>query len=66
MQAIIDKYDAADSPYLLHNIKDINIDKRRQYKNAAHLVNNKLKKIGELLGLNISLTSYVARHSWQV
>lgn len=66
MQAIIDKYDAADSPYLLHNIKDMNIDKRRQYKNAAHLVNNKLKKVGELLGLNISLTSYVARHSWQV
>ena len=45
-------------------IKDMNIDKHRQYKNAAHLVNNKLKKIGELLGLNISLTSYVARHSW--
>lgn len=64
MQAIIDKYDTADNPYLLPIIKDMNIDKRRQYKNAAHLVNNKLKKIGELLGLNISLTSYVARHSW--
>ncbi len=64
MQAIIDKYDTTDSPYLLPIIKDMNIDKRRQYKNAAHLVNNKLKKIGELLGLNISLTSYVARHSW--
>lgn len=61
MQAIIDK---TDSPYLLPIIKDMNIDKRRQYKNAAHLVNNKLKKIGELLGLNVSLTSYVARHSW--
>ncbi|MBR1889193.1 MAG: site-specific integrase [Alloprevotella sp.] len=64
MQTIIDKYYTADNPYLLPIIKDMNIDKRRQYKNAAHLVNNKLKKIGELLGLNISLTSYVARHSW--
>ena len=64
MQAIIDKYDTADSPYLLPIIKDMNLNKRKQYKNAAHLVNNKLKKIGEQLGLDISLTSYVARHSW--
>ena len=28
------------------------------------LVNNKLKKIGEQLGLGIPLTSYVARHTW--
>ena len=39
-------------------------DARRQYKNAAHLVNDKLKKLGEQLGLDIPLTSYVARHGW--
>ena len=39
-------------------------DARRQYKNAAHLVNDKLKKLGERLGLDIPLTSYVARHGW--
>ena len=64
MQDIIDKYDTADSPYLLPIIRDMDRDKRRQYKNASHLVNNKLKKIGEHLGLGIPLTSYVARHTW--
>jgi len=42
----------------------MNADARRQYKNAAHLVNDKLKKLGEQLGLDIPLTSYVARHGW--
>lgn len=64
MQEIIDKYDTVNSPYLLPIIKDNGIDKRTQYKNVAHLVNEKLKKIGEQLGLEIPLTSYVARHSW--
>ena len=64
MQDIIDKYDTEDSPYLLPIIRDMNKDKRKQYKNAAHLVNDKLKMIGEQLGLDISLTTYVARHAW--
>ena len=64
MQDIIDKYDTASSPYLLPIIRDMDRDKRKQYKNASHLVNNKLKKIGEQLGLGIPLTSYVARHTW--
>lgn len=49
MQDIIDKYDTANSPYLLPIIRDTDRDKRRQYKNASHLVNNKLKKIGSNL-----------------
>ena len=64
MQEIIDKYDTGDSPYLLPIIKENGTDSRTQYKNGAHLVNDKLKKIGEQLGLEIPLTSYVARHSW--
>lgn len=39
-------------------------DDRQQYKNVAHLVNDKLKKLGQQLGLPIPLTSYVARHAW--
>lgn len=35
----------------------------QQYKNAVHMVNNKLKKLCELLGLPVPLTSYVARHA---
>ncbi len=64
MQEIIDKYDTSGTPYLLPVIKDMNADERRQYKNAAHLVNDKLKKLGEKLGLAIPLTTYVARHGW--
>ena len=64
MQEIVDKYDTVGTPYLLPVIKDMNADARRQYKNAAHLVNDKLKKLGVRLGLDIPLTSYVARHGW--
>lgn len=64
MQEIIEKYDTCDTPYLLPIIKDMNADERRQYKNAAHLVNGKLRKLGEQLGLPIPLTTYVARHAW--
>lgn len=64
MQDIVGKYDTGDTTYLLPIIKDMDTDARRQYKNAAHLVNSKLKKLGERLGLSIPLTSYVARHAW--
>ncbi len=64
MQDIVDKYDTSGTPYLLPIIKSVETDARRQYKNAAHFVNDKLKKLGECLGLGIPLTTYVARHSW--
>lgn len=64
MQELIDKYDTAGSPYLLPIIRSNGKDERRQYKNEAHRVNCKLKKIGEQLGLAIPLTTYVARHGW--
>lgn len=64
MQEIVDKYNTNRTPYLLPIIRDMNADIRRQYKNAAHLVNDKLKKLGEKLGLTVPLTSYVARHGW--
>lgn len=50
--------------YLLPIIKENDGNCRTQYRTCAHLVNDKLKKIGEQLGLEIPLTSYVARHSW--
>ncbi len=64
MQEIIDKYDTTKTPYLLPIIMDMNADERRQYKNAAHLVNDKLRKLGGQLRLPVPLTSYVARHAW--
>lgn len=64
MQEIVNKYDTSGTPYLLPIIQNCEIDIRRQYKNASHLINTKLKKIGEQLELPIPLTSYVARHAW--
>ena len=64
MRKIIDKYDTSKTPYLLPIIRNMDAEKRRQYKNAAHLINDKLKKLGGQLGLSIPLTSYVARHAW--
>ena len=63
MQKIIHKYEIKESIYLLPIIKDEEME-RKQYKNASHLVNLRLKKIGEMLGLSIPLTMYVARHAW--
>lgn len=64
MQDIVNKYVSPESPYLLPIIRDTHADARLQYKNAIHLVNNKLKLIGKEIGLGIPLTTYVARHGW--
>jgi integrase len=37
---------------------------RRQYDNALHLVNYRLKELSTMLKLQRPLTMYVARHSW--
>ncbi|MDE6177334.1 MAG: tyrosine-type recombinase/integrase, partial [Paramuribaculum sp.] len=39
-------------------------DAYSQYRAAYHRVNRNLKKVGEMLGLDIKLTMYVARHAW--
>lgn len=64
MQDIIEKYDTEDTPYLLPIIKNINCSERQQYLSAVHLINRKLKKLGEILELPAPLTTYVARHAW--
>lgn len=64
MQDIVDKYNTAETPYLLPIIKDASEGERRQYQNARHQTNYRLKQIGGLLGLTIPLTTYVARHGW--
>lgn len=64
MQDIVDKYDIADSPYLLPVIRDCSKDKRRQYLSALSTVNRKLGQIGNMLHLPVKLSTYTARHSW--
>ena len=64
MQEIVDKYDNPISEYLLPIIKPMNGDERTQYQNAMYLINRKLKTIGNMVGVQLPLTTYVARHSW--
>ncbi len=64
MQEIVNKYDTTGTPYLLPVIKEMERDRRRQYKSAIQLINNHLKRLGKQIGLTIPLTTYVARHGW--
>lgn len=63
MQEIVDKYDTATTEFLLPIITKP-VAKRRQYQNALHLVNHKLKEIGDMIDLPVPLTTYVSRHAW--
>ena len=64
MKKIVMKYDCQNSEYLLPIIKPLNGDERKQYQNAMYLINRKLKIISKIVGANIPLTTYTARHSW--
>lgn len=63
MQEIVGKYQKDGADYLLPIIKKAG-DEQRQYRNALRLVNNKLKEIATMAGLQVNLTMYVSRHSW--
>lgn len=64
MQNIVDKYNTESSPYLLPIITELGMEERRQYCNKSHSINRNLKKIGDMAGLDMPLTMYVARHTW--
>lgn len=66
MQEIVDKYQPVNSGYLLPLIcvGGSADSEMRQYRNALHLVNNRLKDVARLAGLDVNLTMYVSRHSW--
>lgn len=65
---IIDRYapQAGKTVYLLPIIHTQGSaeDERRRYESALRLYNKHLNRIAVLLGLDMPLTSYVARHSW--
>lgn len=63
MQEIVDKYEDSQTLYLLPIIKT-DSNERELYRNALYLINRKLKTIGDMVDLQLSLTMYVARHSW--
>mgnify|MGYP002522362791 CR=1 FL=1 len=66
MQAIIDKYaeQTKDTPYLLPMLTGKETAPYTAYRKVEYNTNYNLKKIGQMVGLKIPLTTYVARHTW--
>lgn len=62
-QSIIDKYTREDNDYIFPIIKGRE-NEFHDYKNAARLMNKKLKVLATMAGIDGDLTTYVARHSW--
>lgn len=65
-QKIIARYaqQTKNSPYLLPIIRKVDGTEYRQYQCMQTNINRALKKIGEMIGLKMPLTVYVARHTW--
>lgn len=64
MQMILDKYPENTSDYLLPIITQKELNERSVYRNVGYNINRNLKQIARMVGVNIPLTLYVARHSW--
>ena len=65
MQHIIDFYTMQNTPYVFPILYSRNKDQAmKEYETARSLYNRHLKKIGTMAGIQRTLTSYVARHSW--
>ena len=64
MRRIVSSYVNADSPYMLPIISDCAGDTRKQYQNVLRNVNRGLRRLSSLIGLDIPLSSYSARHTW--
>lgn len=63
MQEIVNRH-TSDSAYLLPIIRKYDGTERHQYLCQLIKINRLLKRVGELAGLNISLSTYVSRHAW--
>lgn len=64
MQMILDKYHENAYDYLLPIIRNPGTNERCTYRNAGYNINHNLKRVAGMVGVSISLTLYVARHSW--
>lgn len=64
MEEIVKRHEITESEFLLPLIKPNGKDHRKQYINASHLINRRLKQLGERLNLPEPLTMYRARHAW--
>ena len=64
MQEILDKYPENETEYLFPVITSRTANPRNQYRNRHYVINRNLKTVAQKIGLQMPLTTYVARHSW--
>ncbi len=64
MQDILDKYPGNETEYLFPVITSLKANQRHQYRNRQYMVNRSLKTVARKVGVQVPLTTYVARHSW--
>lgn len=65
-QKIVNRYAhlTHDSPFMLPIIRHQDGTEYKQYHLVQDSINRNLKKIGDMIGLKLPLTLYVARHTW--
>lgn len=61
---ILERYSDSQSPYLLPIITVSGKEGRIQYEAALRRINNGLRTIAKMLGMDTPLTTYVTRHAW--
>ena len=65
---ILKRYESRSDNYIFPILDDSNhktVEQQiRRIKKITYVVNKNLKKIGEVIGLSIPLTTYVSRHSF--
>ncbi|GKH86439.1 hypothetical protein CE91St5_23070 [Parabacteroides distasonis] len=67
IEAILRRYlsDSSKTPYVFPIITDENPDRAYlQYQTGLNYHNQKLKRLGKLIGETLPLSSYTPRHSW--
>lgn len=64
MQMILDKYPENATDYILPIIRNPGTNERCTYRNMGYNINHNLKKIAQMVNVQIPLTLYIARHSW--
>lgn len=66
MQKLMDSFseETRNSPYVFPLITSAGKSERLQYENALSLQNRRLKQLAKEAGIDIPLTTHVARHSW--
>ena len=64
MQLILDKYPENKTDYLLPIITNSEVNERNSYRTKGYNINCNLKKIAAMVGVDVPITLYAARHSW--